>query len=90
MQIHKMQNFVQVMFRPIIRTDKTYVGSSNGAGLGNFGVGVAVEALKGVGVTLEVMVRPSLPLPLGRGSACRVCREPQVGREPRVWFPFRN
>ena len=26
MQIHKIQNFVQVMFRPIIRTDKTYVG----------------------------------------------------------------
>jgi len=25
-QIHKMQNFVQVMFIPIIRTDKTYVG----------------------------------------------------------------
>jgi len=24
-QIHKMQNFVQVMFRPILRTDKTYV-----------------------------------------------------------------
>ena len=26
MQIQKMQNFVQDMFRPIIRTDKTYVG----------------------------------------------------------------
>ena len=26
MKIHKIQNFVQVMFRPIIRTDKTYVG----------------------------------------------------------------
>ena len=26
MQIHKIQNFVQVMFRPIFRTDKTYVG----------------------------------------------------------------
>jgi len=26
-QIHKMQNFVQVMFGPIIRTDKKYVGS---------------------------------------------------------------
>jgi len=25
-QIHKIQNFVQVVFRPIIRTDKTYVG----------------------------------------------------------------
>jgi len=25
-KIHKIQNFVQVMFRPIIRTDKTYVG----------------------------------------------------------------
>jgi len=25
-QIHKIQNFVQVMFRPIIRTDKKYVG----------------------------------------------------------------
>ena len=25
-QIHKMLNFLQVMFRPIIRTDKTYVG----------------------------------------------------------------
>ena len=25
-QIHKIQNFVQVMFRPIMRTDKTYVG----------------------------------------------------------------
>jgi len=58
--------------------------------MGNFGVGVAVEVLNGVGVTLEVRFRPSLPLPLGRGSACRVCREPQVGREPQVWFPFRN
>jgi len=25
-QIHKIQNFVQVMFTLIIRTDKTYVG----------------------------------------------------------------
>jgi len=25
-QIHKIQNFVQVMFRPIIRKVKTYVG----------------------------------------------------------------
>jgi len=25
-QIHKIQNIVQVMFRPIIRTDKNYVG----------------------------------------------------------------
>jgi len=26
MQIHKMQNFVLVVFRPIMSTDKTYVG----------------------------------------------------------------
>jgi len=26
LQIHKIQNYVQVRFRPIIRTDKTYVG----------------------------------------------------------------
>ena len=39
--------------------------------MGNFGVGVAVEVLNGVGVTLEVRFRPSLPLPLGRGSAGR-------------------
>jgi len=26
MQIHKIQDIVQVMFRRIIRTDKTYVG----------------------------------------------------------------
>jgi len=25
-QIHKIQNFVQVIFRLLIRTDKTYVG----------------------------------------------------------------
>jgi len=25
-QIHKMKNFVQVSFRPLISTDKTYVG----------------------------------------------------------------
>jgi hypothetical protein len=54
------------------------------------GVGAAVEVLKGVGVTLEVRLRPSLLLPLGSGSACWVCREPQVGREPQVWYPFRN
>jgi len=71
-------------------TDKFKYISSNGAGMCNFGVGVAVEVLKGVGMTLDVTLRPSLPLSLGRGSACRVCREPQVGREPRVWFPFRN
>ena len=41
--------------------------------MGNFGVGVAVEALKGVGVTLEVRLRPSLPLPLGWGSAVAPC-----------------
>ena len=33
------------------------------------GVGVAVEVLKGVGVTLEVRLRPSVLLPLGWGSA---------------------
>ena len=64
--------------------------SSNGLDMGNFGVGVAVGVLKGVGFTLEVRLRPSLLLPLGRGSAYRVCREPQVGCKPREWFPFRN
>jgi len=28
-QIHEIQNCVQVIFRPIIRTDKTYVGCKN-------------------------------------------------------------
>ena len=42
--------------------------SSKGADLVQHGVGVAVEVLKGVGVTLEVRLRPSLLLPLGWGS----------------------
>ena len=57
------ENFYEVRWGP-------RCGSSNGAGLGNFGVGVAVGVLKGVGFTLEVRLRPSLLLPLGRGSAC--------------------
>ena len=42
--------------------------SSNGPDLVQHGVGVAVEVLKGVGVKLEVRLRPSLLLPLGWGS----------------------
>ena len=39
----------------------------------------------GVEVTLEVRLSSSLLLPLGRGSTCWVCCEPQAGSELRVW-----